>query len=250
MIKLIQGDCLVEMQSIPDKSVDMILCDLPYGTTACKWDVVIPFNLLWEQYKRIIKDNGAIVLFASQPFSSVLGSSQLDLLQYSWVWKKHMGTGHLNAKKRPLKSHEDILVFYKKQPTYNPQGLIYSPKIMTNSDSHCQRDKNNKTSTVSGGLKKEYVQEYKNYPKDVLEFKSENGNKLHPTKKPESILEYLIRTYTNEGELVMDNCMGSGSTGVAAKNQNRRFIGIEKEEKYFKIAEERILGKKQDQEAA
>lgn len=237
---LLQGDCLDLMQVIPDKAIDLILCDLPYGTTACKWDVIIPFDKLWEQYERIIKDNGAIVLFASQPFTSALGYSNIKLLQYQWHWDKTHATGHLNAKKRPMKLIEDILIFYKKQPTYNPQGLVYAPKAMTNSDSHCLRGGDNKTSTVSGGLSKNYVQEYTNYPRDLVQFKSSNGNKEHPTQKPVALLEYLIKTYTNAGDLVLDNTMGSGSTGVAAVNTDRDFIGIEKDDKYFAIAQERI----------
>jgi len=238
---LIHGDCLVEMNNIPDGSVDMVLCDLPYGTTACKWDVVIPFEPLWKHYWRVLKPNGAIALFGSQPFTSVLGASCIDYLQYSITWDKEHATGHLNAKKRPMKRCEDILVFYKKQPTYNPQGLVFAPKKMTNSVSHRGRGKDNKTSTVSGGLKtKDYIQEFTNYPRNIVTFRSANGNKDHPTQKPVALLEYLIKTYTNEGETVLDNCMGSGSTGVACLNTNRDFIGIEMNDAYFKIGSKRM----------
>lgn len=239
-IALFHNDCLIEMSNIPDKSIDMILCDLPYGTTACKWDIIIPFDKLWEQYERIIKDNGAIVLFGSQPFTSALGASNIKLLRYSWHWDKEHATGHLNAKKRPMKRVEDILVFYKKQPIYNAQGILYCPKKMKNSDSHCLRGRDNKTSTVSGGLNKDYVQAYINWPRDLITFKGSNGNKEHPTQKPIALLEYLIKTYTNEGAIVLDNTMGSGSTGVACVNTNRLFIGIEKEQKYYDIAVKRI----------
>ena len=235
-----QGDCLELMKKIPDGSVDMILCDLPYGTTACKWDSVIPFEPLWEQYKRIIKDNSAIVLTASQPFTSSLGASNINDLRYSWVWIKSRATGHLNAKKMPMKSYEDILVFYSSQPTYNPQGLVYSPRKVKNSKSHSLRGKDNKTSTVSGGIKfEQYDQEYTNYPRQHLEIPSE-GSTVHPTQKPVALMEYLIRTYTNKGETVLDNCMGSGTTGVACINTNRKFIGMEMNDKYFEIAKNRI----------
>lgn len=240
-IKLIEGDCLEKMKMIPNGSVDMILADLPYGTTACKWDTIIPFDELWKNYNRIIKPNGAIALFCIQPFTSILGASNIEWLQYQWHWNKMHATGHLNAKKRPMKLIEDILIFYKSQPTYNAQDLIYSPKSMKNSDSDCQRGKNNKTSTVSGGLKKEYTQEYTNWPVDLIQFKSANGNKEHPTQKPVALLEYLIKTYTNEGELVLDNTMGSGSTGVACLNTKRRFTGIEKDGSYYDIAKNRII---------
>jgi DNA modification methylase len=240
MIQLMHGDCLIEMNKIPDGSVDMILADLPYGTTACKWDVVIPFEPLWEHYWRVLKPNGAVVLFASQPFTSLLGVSQIQYLKYSWVWDKHHATGHLNAKKRPMKRCEDILVFYRNQPTYNAQDLIFSPKKMTNSDSHCQREKGCETSTVEGRLRKDYMQEFTGWPRNLISFKSANGNKDHPTQKPVALLEYLIKTYTNENETVLDNCMGSGSTGVACINTNRNFIGLEKDINYYNIAIERI----------
>jgi len=239
---LMQGDCLERMKEIKDNSVDLILCDLPYGTTSCKWDSVIPFKELWEQYNRVSKPNTAVVLTASQPFSSALGFSNLANLKYSWYWQKTRATGHLNAKKQPMKDIEDILVFYKNPPVYNPQGLIYKPTKVMNSKSHSLRNKDNITSTVSGGIKhKEYLQEYTNYPRQVLQFQSE-GATVHPTQKPLGLMEYLILTYTNNEGIVLDNCMGSGTTGVACVNQNRKFIGIEMDEGYFKIAKDRIEG--------
>lgn len=241
-IELIQGDCLEKMKDIPDKSIDMILCDLPYGTTACKWDTVIPFEPLWEQYKRLIKDNGAIVLTASQPFTSALVMSNTRLFKYDWCWRKPRGTGHLNAKKQPLRDKEDILVFYKNQPVYNPQYEKGEPYTAL---------KGGKASKVSDKGKTTYGKfmngcEFRNdndgfrYPKQVLEFGVVERGTVHPTQKPVPLFEYLIRTYTNEGDTVLDNCMGSGTTGVACKNLNRNFIGIELDPEYFKIAEKRI----------
>lgn len=239
-IDLRQGDCLEVMKDIPDGSVDAIITDPPYGTTACKWDSVIPFEPMWEQLKRVTKKNGAIVFTSSQPFTSALGFSNITELQYSWIWIKSRATGHLNAKKRPMKSFEDILVFYREQPTYNPQGLIYKPTQVMNSKSHSLRGKDNITSTVSGGIRfEEYTQEYTNYPRQHIEIPSE-GKTVHPTQKPVALMEYLIKTYTNEGETVLDFTMGSGSTGVACINTNRNFIGIELDEKYFQIAKRRV----------
>ena len=230
-----KGDCLEAMKSIPDKSIDMILCDLPYGTTRNKWDTVIDLDLLWSQYERIIKDNGAIVLFAQVPFNIVLGYSNLKLLKYEWIWEKEQGTGHLNAKKMPLKSHENIMVFYKKPPTYNPQ--------MVGNEVRTVKRSGNKSKTTNYGdfieiKESTYIGRY---PKDIIKFNKDKG--YHPTQKPVALLEYLIKTYTNEGEIVLDNCMGSGSTGVACINTGRRFIGIEKDEKYYEIAEKRLLKK-------
>lgn len=233
-MELYQGDCLELMKNIPDKSIDMILCDLPYGTTQCKWDKVIPFEPLWEQYKRIIKGNGAIVLFSQQPFTSKLVCSNMKMFRYEWIYQKTNPTGFLNSHKMPLKSHENILIFYKRLPTYNPQftvGKAYSHVPPT-------------YSTVYRKLVRESNNIYgnKRFPKDVIKFNNANGKnrKLHPTEKPVALLEYLIKTYTNENELVLDNCMGSGSTGVACVNTNRDFIGIELEKDYFDIAQERI----------
>ena len=232
-IELYNGDCLELMKNIPDKSIDMILCDLPYGTTACKWDTVIPFEPLWEQYNRIIKDNGVIALFAQIPFDKVLGVSNLKMLRYEWIWKKSKATGHLNAKKMPLKEHENILIFYKNLPRYNAQGLIKKviPTISRGRDN----------GSNYGESSKDAIQEYENYPKSVLEFASESKT-VHPTQKPVALFEYLIKTYTNEGETVLDNCMGSGSTGIACLRTNRNFIGIDKDDKYFDIAYNRING--------
>ena len=230
-IELIQGDCLEKMKDIPDGSIDMILCDLPYGTTACKWDTIIPFEPLWEQYKRIIKDNGAIVLFGSEPFSSTLRVSNSKWYSYDWKWEKTKPVGHLNANRKPMNKYEDIIVFSKKQPTYNPQGLkAIEPRSITR--------------TNKGGIYREQagvgsIQKFTGYPSNIIKFKSQNGE-LHPTQKPVDLMEYLIKTYTNEGDLVLDNCMGSGTTGVACKNLNRNFIGIELDSDYFKIAEKRI----------
>lgn len=231
---LYKGDCLEIMKDIPDGSIDMILCDLPYGTTQNKWDSIIPLDKLWEQYNRIIKDNGAIVLFAQTPFDKVLGASNLKHLKYEWIWNKKLGTGHLNAKKMPLKKHENILVFYKKLPTYNPQFSIGEPY-----------DKGFGFGESSNYGKQIAVihknESGKRYPTSILDFTNANRqNRLHPTQKPVALLEYLIKTYTNEGEIVLDNTMGSGSTGVACLNINRKFIGIELDDTYFEIAKQRI----------
>ncbi len=236
--KLLQGDCLELMKDIPDKSIDMILCDLPYGTTHCKWDVAIPFEPLWKQYKRIIKDNGAIVLFGNEPFSSTLRMSNLKWFRYDWIWEKTRGTGFLNAKRMPLKSHENISVFYKHLPTYNPQMRKgFKPYVYKQGKQsgafQANIDAKTIVTTNNNGDR---------YPLSVLNFYNVNGNNVHPTQKPVALLEYLINTYTNEGETVLDNCMGSGSTGVACINLNRRFIGIELDKDYFEIAVKRIRG--------
>ena len=231
MINIKQGDCLELMKDIPDTSIDMILCDLPYGATRNKWDSVIPLNKLWEQYERIIKDNGAIVLFSQMPFSAELVHSNLKLFKYEWIWQKDNGTGFLNAKKMPLKIHENILVFYKKLPLYNPQMRTgFKP----------YKCKQGRHSTNYGAYEQGHITESngERYPIDIIKFKKDSG--LHPTQKPVELLEYLIKTYTNEGDTVLDNCMGSGSTGVACINTNRNFIGYELDEKYFEIAEKRI----------
>ena len=235
--QLYKGDCLEIMKEIPDKSIDMILCDLPYGTTACKWDSIIPFEPLWEQYNRVIKDNGAIVLFGSEPFSSYLRLSNVKYYKYDWKWDKIRGVGHLNAKRRPMMCTEDIMVFYKKQCDYNPQMRDRDvPKV----------SKNNATQEVYGKTKENFVGNIldKKYPLNLISFSKSSSKDmlLHPTQKPVALLEYLIKTYTNEGEIVLDNCMGSGSTGEACVNTNRRFIGIEKDDKYFDIAYNRING--------
>jgi len=243
--KVIQGDCLEVMKDIPNKSIDMILADLPYGTTACKWDTVIPFEPLWEQYKRIIKDNGAIVLTASQPFTSALVMSNIKMFKYEWVWVKNRITGFANAKKQPLRNYEDVLVFSKERTNYFPQDLIRIDKKCKNGKSVGGEslrtsivDSKNKGSLRTEG--KEYIQEFTGYPKQTLTDIKEDKEKLHPTQKPVALFEYLIKTYTNEGDLVLDNCAGSGTTGVACKNLNRNYILIEKEPEYIEIINKRL----------
>lgn len=231
MIDLRHGDCLELMKDIPDGSVDMILCDLPYGTTACKWDTVIPFEPLWGQYNRIIKNNGAIVLFGSEPFSTELRHSNLKRYKYDWVWNKKLAGNGILAKKQPLKIHENIMVF---------NTTIYYPQM---TKGKMRKKMGLKESEITGG--DSFVAEYANdeyYPQSIQEFSIANlrRGRLHPTQKPVDLLEYLIKTYTNEGEVVLDNCMGSGSTGVACINTDRNFIGMELDEKYFNIAKERI----------
>lgn len=290
MFKLIKGDCLEKMKNISDKSIDMILCDLPYGTTRIKWDTIIPledfisvyinkkrvnisrenwllYNInklkeydidkinkyfetnkkegLWSIYNRIIKDNGVIVLFAQTPFDKVLGCSNLKMLRYEWIWEKTQATGFLNANKMPLKAHENILVFYKKLPTYNPQKTqghtpihSYTKYISTQNNTELYGEMKEE---ISGGG------ETDRFPRSVQIFASDKQKEhLHPTQKPIALLEYLIKTYTNENEIILDNCMGSGSTGIACLNTNRNFIGIEKDEKYFNIAKKRIIKKIED----
>ena len=232
---LMLGDCLERMKEIPDESIDMILCDLPYGTTACKWDTIIPFEPLWEQYKRIIKDNGAIVLFGSQPFTSVLVMSNLKWFKYEWVWNKKLAGNGILAKIQPLKIHENIIVFSNGKLRYNPQmtkGRLR--KKMFNGVG-----KTEILQTLSE-CKETFNDEY--YPVSIQDFSIAGSriNRLHPTQKPVPLLEYLIRTYTNENDLVLDNTMGSGSTGVACVNTNRKFIGIELNEKYYDISCKRI----------
>ena len=234
--KIYQGDCLEIMPLIDDKSIDMILCDLPYGTTACKWDAVIPFKPLWEQYKRIIKDHGAIVLTASQPFTSALVMSNPGWFKYEWIWEKTIGTNFALVNKQPSKKHENVLIFYKKQPIYNPIMQVGKPYKDV-------RRKIERTVGVWGGKtmdKKPINNEGFRYPSSVQSFSNGNNKTVHPTQKPVALFEYLIRTYTNENNTVLDNCAGSGTTGVACKNLNRKFILIEKEEKYCQIAEKRI----------
>ena len=228
---LLFGDCLERMKEIPDGSVDMILTDPPYGTTACKWDSVIPFDLMWEQLKRIIKPNGAIVMTASQPFTTTLIASNMKMFRYVWHWHKGYSTGFANCNKMPMKSFEDVCVFYKKLPTYNPQGLVDSGKVNKRGSA---QESMGKTGCVGG----EYTQIKTNYPTDEIRTKKERTQ--HPTGKPVALLEYLIKTYTNENETVLDFTFGSCSTGVACLNTNRRFIGVEMEEKYFDIGVNRM----------
>ena len=238
---LIKGDCLEVMKTIPSGSIDAIITDPPYGTTACKWDSVIDFDLMWEQLNRIIKPNGAIVLFGSEPFSSLLRCGNLKGFKYDWIWQKTRFTGNLNAKRMPLKAHEIVSVFnckgyYFPQKTQAPEHLIDKRKTI-----------NNSKVKAGGGFNgsKEYINirtkdNGTRYPTTIQKFKNPNNKSLHPTQKPIELMEYLIKTYTNENETVLDFTMGSGSTGVAAKNLNRKFIGIEQDEKYFDIATERI----------
>lgn len=233
-IKLMKGDCLERMKEIPDGSVDMILTDPPYGTTACKWDSVIPLEPMWTELKRIIKSNGAVVMTASQPFTSSLVMSEPKLFRYDLVYEKPAGTGFFNAKKMPLRNHESILVFYKKLPTYNPQfthGHKRKSAVKKAVNSEC----------YGKAFKKTNYDSTSRYPRSVQKFSSDKQKaNFHPTQKPVSLMEYLIKTYTNEGETVLDFTMGSGTTGVACKNLNRNFIGIELDEAYFEIAHERI----------
>jgi DNA modification methylase len=229
MIKLLKGDCLEVMKTIESGSVDAIITDPPYGTTACKWDSVIPFEPMWEQLNRIIKPNGAIILFGSEPFSSALRMSNIKNYKYDWVWEKNRATNVLNAKKQPLRCLENISIFNVKK--YNPQGL----KVCNERSRNSKKD----SDIYGSGQNKTYIQKFTNYPKQLLKFKSVQRNQ-HPTQKPVVLMEYLIKTYTNETETVLDFTMGSGSTGVAAKNLNRNFIGIEQDDNYFEIAKKRI----------
>lgn len=246
--KIYNEDCLEGMKRIPDKSVDMILCDLPYGTTACKWDTIIPFEPLWEQYERVIKDNGAIVLTASQPFTSALIMSNTSLYKYNFVWEKSKGNNFVHAKNMPLKFHEDICVFSKspighisqlgdRRMTYNPQGLKRVNKKWSR-PKHYENGHN--LSRESHKLDR--VIEFENYPTSILKYSnSDNRDRgLHPTQKPVALFEYLIKTYTNEGETVLDNCMGSGTTAIACINTNRNYIGFELDKKYCELANNRI----------
>lgn len=230
-----QGDCLERMKEIPSGSVDMILTDPPYGTTACKWDSIIPLEPMWEQLKRIIKPNGAIVMTASQPFTSVLIVSNVKQFKLEWIWEKSKATGHALCKKRPLKAHESVIVFSGGSELYNPQ--------MTSGKPYKSKLGKKESPEFSTGTKRNDNNTGARYPRSVQYFKtseSERNNYNHPTQKPVALMEYLIKTYTNEGETVLDFTMGSGTTGVAAKNLNRNFIGIELDENYFKIAKERI----------
>jgi site-specific DNA-methyltransferase (adenine-specific) len=243
MIDLRKGDCLELMKDLPDKSIDAIIADLPYGTTACKWDTIIPFEPLWEQYKRIIKDNGAIVLTASQPFTSALVMSNIKMFKYTWYWIKDKPSNFLMGKKQPLRYVEECLIFSKETPLYNPQMQLREEK---------DKRKNKLTSSL---LKNENIGITENtdkyqdrlksgmndfiYPRNYQKFNNRTDG-LHPTQKPVALLEYLIKTYTNEGETVLDNTMGSGTTGVACVNTNRNFIGMELDDKYFEIAKARI----------
>jgi len=230
------GDCLEILPTIPSGSVDLVLCDLPYGTTQNKWDSVIPLDRLWAEYWRVVKPNGAVVLTAQPPFDKVLGASCIRHMKYEWIWEKPKATGHLNAKKQPMKAHENALVFYRQQCTYNPQkteGEPYKPN-----GGASKLDNYGSFSAVREGS-----EDGSRYPRSVLRFKHET-NPVHPTQKPVALMEYLIRTYTNPQETVLDNTMGSGTTGVACRNTGRDFIGIERDPGYFAIAEQRISGER------
>jgi len=239
--KIYQGDCLELMKQIEDKSVDLILCDLPYGTTQCSWDIIIPFDKLWEQYNRIIKEKGILVLFGSEPFTSKLICSNLDNFKYNWIWQKNKSTGFLNVKKQPLNDNETISVFYKKQGIYNPQmekaeKLYRRGKVIRDKEQNIQQSENY-------GEQKSFIQVDTGlrFPKRIIYFDNNfTREQQHPTQKPVALFEYLIKTYTNEGDLVLDNCIGSGTTAVACINTKRNFIGIELSPEYCKIANERI----------
>ena len=233
--KIYNEDCLEGMQRIEDKSVDMILCDLPYGTTACKWDEIIPFKPLWEQYERIIKDNGAIILTASQPFATKLINSNIDLFRYEWIWEKEQGVNFMLAKKQPLKVHENVLIFYKKQPTYNPQMTAGKPYISGKGTSGDVTGNVEKIQTKNKGTR---------YPRSIQKINRETG--LHPTQKPVELFEYLIKTYTDENDVVLDNAIGSGTTAVACLNTGRNYIGFELDEDYYEIANSRVRELKVD----
>lgn len=240
MINLIHGDCLEKMNDIPDKSIDFVLTDPPYGTTKCKWDRVIPFEPMWVELKRITKDSGAIALFGSEPFSSLLRTSNLDIFKHDWIWIKSNPKGHLNAKKYPLKSTELISIFSKSVPNYYPVKWTSKPMNTVYSRGGNGRDSTyNKMEKIDS----KEINSTERYPLDILPFNDLPGNhseRVHPTQKPVELLEYLIKTYTIEGETVLDFTMGSGSTGEACKNLNRNFIGIEKDENYFNIAKKRL----------
>lgn len=234
---LMHGDCLERMKEIPDGSTDMVLADIPYGSTNCAWDSILDLSSMWDQLNRVIKSNGAIVLTAQTPFDKLLGVSNIGSLKYEWIWEKTCATGHLNAKKMPMKSHENILVFYNKLPTYNPQKTTgHKPANSYTKRHNADGEIYGKTISVSGGGQVD------RYPRSVLTFKSDKQKiNIHPTQKPVALMEYMINTYTNEGDTVLDFTMGSGTTGVAAKKLNRKFIGIELDDKYFEIGKNRIL---------
>jgi site-specific DNA-methyltransferase (adenine-specific) len=237
------GDCLEIMKDIDNKSIDLILCDLPYGTTQCKWDVIVPFDKLWQQYERIIKDNGAILLFAQTPFDKVLGCSNLPLLRYEWIYEKGTATGSLNSKKMPMKAHENILVFYKNLPTYNPQKTYNHKPVNSNFKTAAVYNK----SPIYGKVNKDIKGggNTDRLPRSVIKFSTDTQKNRKkefnfPTQKPVALCEYLIKTYSNEGNLVLDNCAGSGTTGIAAINTNRNYIMIENNENHFNLINKRI----------
>lgn len=238
-MKLYNNNCLDILPTIPNKSIDMILCDLPYGTTKCKWDKVIDLQQIWKQYTRIIKDNGAIALFAVEPFASELRLSNKKMYKYDWIWEKTQATGHLNANRQPLRAYENILIFYKKQPLYNPQKTQNHSPL----HSYTKYIKTQNNTELYGRMNKELKGggNTDRYPRNIIKFASDKQKcKLHTTQKPVALLEYLIRTYTKEKDIVLYSCMGSGSTGIACIETNRDFIGIELDEKYFYVARNRI----------
>lgn len=238
--KIYNEDCLEGMKQIDNKSIDFIFTDLPYGTTHCKWDSIIDLDLLWEQYKRIIKDNGCIALFAQTPFDKVLGASNLNMLRYEWIWEKTQATGHLNAKKMPMKAHENILVFYKKLPTYNPQKTTGHAPI----HSYTKYIETQNNTEIYGRMNKELSGggETDRYPRSVLTFASDKQKScFHPTQKPLALCEYMINTYTNPGDLVLDSCAGSCTTAIAAINTGRNYICMEKDPDIFEIANQRVI---------
>ena len=240
-IDLRYGDTIEQMKLMPEKSIDMIFCDLPYGTTACKWDTIIPFEPLWEQYERIIKPNGAIVLFGAEPFASRLRTSNLKMYKYDWIWKKSKAQHFAQAPYRPMTEHETISIFsYGGTAKNSKNRMIYNPQGIVNCNITCKGKKANHSPHRERKTdQQDYVQTKTNYPRTILQFNN-CSKPAHPTQKPVALLEYLIKTYTNENETVLDNCMGSGSTGIACIDTNRQFIGIEKDKKYFDLAKDRI----------
>lgn len=239
--EILLGDCLELMKDIPNGSIDMILCDLPYGTTACKWDTIIPFDKLWEQYERIIKQNGAIVLFGAEPFSTLLRMSNFKLYKYDWIWNKTQSTSFGLAKKQPMRTYENIVVFYKNQTTYNP---IMTPKARIIDDRNWKSNGKSENGNFASKEKHKFVRT-ESYPKNIIDINStskecNNLNRVHPTQKPIELFEYLIKTYTNEGDLVLDNTAGSGTTAIACLKTKRQFIVMEKEQKYYDIILKRV----------
>lgn len=233
-IRLYCTDCLVGMTRVETGSVDLILCDLPYGTTDCAWDTVIPFQPLWEQYRRVLKPRGAAVLMAAQPFATDLINSARKLFRYDLVWEKTSPVGHANANRMPMRAHELVLVFYRRLPKYHPQGLVTLERPII------RKARETKGGSVYHGMQKASVQRYTNYPRSILRFPNRAEKRVHPTQKPVALMEYLIQTYTDPGDLVMDNCMGSGTAAVAALNTGRRFVGFEKDGRYFELARNRV----------
>ena len=230
-------DCLEKMKNIPDKGIDMILCDLPYWTTRNKWDSIIPLDKLWQQYKRIIKDNWVIVLTAQTPFDKVLGASNIEMLRYEWIWEKTSATWHLNAKKMPMKAHENILVFYKNPPTYNPQKTFWHERKV----SSAEHKRNSKKTTNYWEHWLTWYDSTERYPRSVIKFATDKQKEsLHPTQKPVALIEYLIKTYSLEGDIILDFTSGSWTTWIAAQNTNRQFILIEKDKNYYDISLKRL----------